>query len=69
MTRNRKEIFGAARSRNGQAYWTRIGVAFENADSSWNLLFNYLPTHATTTIQLRNPRSADGSLDEPGTAE
>jgi len=36
-----------------KSYWTSIGVAFENKDGSWNLRFDYLPTHSDTTIQLR----------------
>lgn len=37
-----------------KSYWTRIGVAFENRDGSWNLRFDYLPARmAETTIQLR----------------
>ncbi|HEV3189334.1 MAG TPA: hypothetical protein VGY54_02495 [Polyangiaceae bacterium] len=35
-------------------YWTKIGVAFENKDGSWNLRFDYLPTGTSeTTIQMR----------------
>jgi hypothetical protein len=35
-------------------YWTRIGVAFENRDGSWNLRFDYIPARmGETTIQLR----------------
>jgi hypothetical protein len=35
-------------------YWTRIGVAFENRDGSWNLRFDYLPARMeTTTVQMR----------------
>jgi hypothetical protein len=37
-----------------KSFWTRIGVAFENRDGSWNLRFDYLPARpAETTIQLR----------------
>jgi hypothetical protein len=37
-----------------KGYWTRIGVAFENRDGSWNLRFDYLPARMeTTTIQMR----------------
>ena len=36
-----------------KSYWTRIGVAFENKDGSWNLRFDYLPARPDTTIQLR----------------
>jgi hypothetical protein len=39
---------------NKKGFWTKIGVAFENSDGSWNLRFDYLPTRvADTTIQLR----------------
>jgi hypothetical protein len=43
-----------------KSYWTRIGVAFENADGSWNLRFDYLPTAGGTTIQMRpfDPKEA-----------
>ena len=37
-----------------RGFWTRIGVAFENRDGSWNLRFDYLPARMSdTTIQLR----------------
>jgi len=37
-----------------KGYWTRIGVAFENTDGSWNLRFDYLPARpGETTIQMR----------------
>jgi hypothetical protein len=36
-----------------RSFWTKIGVAFENRDASWNLRFDFLPTSPETTIQLR----------------
>jgi hypothetical protein len=37
-----------------KSFWTRIGVAFENRDGSYNLRFDYFPARPeTTTIQLR----------------
>jgi hypothetical protein len=40
---------------NKKSYWTRIGVAFENRDHSFNLRFDYFPAHLDrTTIQLRD---------------
>jgi hypothetical protein len=37
-----------------KSFWTRIGVAFENNDGSYNLRFEYLPARmAETTIQMR----------------
>ena len=54
-----KRILGAAEytTSDGEekARWTQIGVAFENRDGSWNLLFDYLPTRpGKTTIQVRD---------------
>ena len=38
-----------------KTYWTKIGVAFQNKDGSYNLRFEYLPADlANTTIQLRD---------------
>jgi hypothetical protein len=35
--------------------WPRIGVAFENQDGSWNLLFDFWPARSEgITIQLRD---------------
>jgi hypothetical protein len=37
-----------------KAYWKCVGVAFENQDGSWNLVFDYLPARmGETTLQLR----------------
>ena len=51
------QIVGAVERTVGdekKSFWTRIGVAFQNKDGSWNLLFEYLPARlAETTIQLR----------------
>jgi ABC-type uncharacterized transport system involved in gliding motility auxiliary subunit len=39
---------------NKKGFWTRIGVAFQNRDQSWNLRFDFIPTRmGETTIQLR----------------
>jgi hypothetical protein len=44
----------ADNNKTTKTWWTRIGVAFENKDGSWNLRFDYLPTRPNeTTIQLR----------------
>jgi hypothetical protein len=59
MNNNTKmmQIVGAVtRSADDQkkTWWTKIGVAFQNRDGSWNLRFDYLPTRLhETTIQLR----------------
>ena len=51
------QIVGAVqRTTEGEkkTWWTKIGVAFQNKDGSYNLRFAYLPARlADTTIQLR----------------
>ena len=51
------QIVGAVQRTVGddkKTWWTKIGVAFQNKDGSYNLRFDYLPAHlADTTIQLR----------------
>ncbi len=47
---------------NKKAWWTKIGVAFQNRDGSWNLRFDYLPARlGETTIQLREFTPKDGA--------
>ena len=72
-TQQMMEILGVVNRGEGKpAFWTRIGTAFRNRDSSWNLRFSYLPADlANTTIQLREPRAAKADEDgadqvEPG---
>ena len=55
--KNKKQIVAPVERGEGdkkKSYWTKIGVAFENRDHSYNLLFDYLPTDPQTTIQLRD---------------
>jgi hypothetical protein len=50
------QIVGAVQRTTGddtKTWWTKIGVAFQNKDGSYNLRFDYLPARAETTIQLR----------------
>jgi hypothetical protein len=54
--KNLKQLVAVVK-RGETSYWTRIGVAFENRDGSWNLRFEYLPTDPRTTIQLRDLRT------------
>jgi hypothetical protein len=54
---NMKQIVAVVERGEGddaKNFWTRIGVAFENRDGSWNLRFDYFPTNAATTVQLRD---------------
>jgi len=59
MAVNTQAIFGVVQ-REGmeKGFWTRIGTAFQNQDSSWNLRFDYLPTDPTATVQMRPVASA-----------
>jgi len=60
--RNTMKQLVAVKTRNEKHYWTRIGVAYENHDGSWNLRFDYLPLDlANTTIQLRALRRDGGN--------
>ena len=56
--KNMKQLVAAIERGEGddkKTFWTRVGVAFENRDGSWNLRFDFLPARpADTTIQLRD---------------
>lgn len=59
---NMKQIVAVVERGEGadaKKFWTRIGVAFENRDGSWNLRFDYFPTNAGTTVQLRDIEERD----------
>lgn len=56
MVEDRKGPNGEARS-----YWTKIGVAFENRDGSWDLQLSALPL--TGRLQLRDPAIPTGATD------
>ncbi len=49
-------------------WWTKIGVAFQNKDGSWNLRFDYLPTRSETTIQMREYDPKDAAAAQPQAA-
>jgi hypothetical protein len=55
---NMKQLVAVVERQSGdekKSFWTRIGVAFENRDGSWNLRFDFVPTRmGETTIQLRD---------------
>jgi len=43
-----------------KTFWTRIGVAFENNDGSYNIKVEFLPADlVNTTIQLRDFKERD----------
>jgi hypothetical protein len=61
MARNTKEIYAVVKRNNGKSFWTRIGVAFENVDSSWNLLIRAEPSSPKLTSQRKRRNAARGS--------
>ncbi len=55
--KNMKKLMAVVERGEGdskKSFWTNVGVAFENRDGSWNLRFDFFPTSAATTIQLRD---------------
>lgn len=56
--KNMKQIVAAVEYGEGEtkrSYWTKIGVAFQNDDGSWNQLLDFVPTNLRpTTIQMRD---------------
>ena len=62
---NTQALYGVVQ-REGmkKAMWTRIGTAFENRDSSWNLRFDYVPRDPTVTVQMRPLPDDDPPKDE-----
>lgn len=55
--KNMKQIVAAVERGEGEdkrSFWTKVGVAFENEDGSWNLKLNFYPTNPATTLQLRD---------------
>ncbi len=51
-----------------KSYWTRIGTAFLNEDSSYNVLLDLLPLPDKITgkvhLHIRLPRSKDNEMNE-----
>ena len=62
---NTRALYGVVQ-REGmtKAMWTRIGTAFENRDSSWNLRFDYVPRDPAVTVQMRPLPDDDPPKDE-----
>lgn len=61
------QLVGAIERNGGvgkKTWWTRIGVAFQNKDGSYNLRFDYLPHLAGTTIQMREMDTTEAAPTE-----
>lgn len=59
-TRPYKIVYGIVQ-REGmeKGFWTRIGAAWENKDSSLNVRLDFLPASAEITLQIRDPRPSE----------
>jgi len=70
-TQNKMAIFGVVkRGEQAKGFWTRIGTAYVNRDSSLNLRFDYLPANlAETTIQVRTIDPGKGDAGDKAEAE
>jgi hypothetical protein len=57
-----KEVWLVEDRRDGRSIWTRVGVAFENTDGSWNIRLSALPV-GSGRLNMRNPmeREAHGA--------
>lgn len=53
-----KEVFVVEDVPNRRSRWTRVGVAFENRDGSWNLKLSAVPI-AGAKMQIRDPLPQD----------
>lgn len=64
MANGMQALFGVRsfKDREGadRAIWTRIGTAFPCKDGSWNLVFDYLPNQAGTTVNMRPLQGSEG---------
>ena len=58
----KKTVFGIS-ERAGKSFWTRIGIALENRDGSWNLKLDAIPINGQ--MQLRDYQERDERSHEP----
>jgi hypothetical protein len=59
--RRYKEVWLVEDRREGKSIWTRVGIAFENTDGSWNIRLSALPVGGGR-LNMRDPleREAHG---------
>ncbi len=53
-----KEVWLVEDRREGKAFWTRVGTAFENRDGSWNVRLSAVPV-GNGNLNIRDPRPAE----------
>ncbi len=56
-----KEVWLVEDRREGKAFWTRVGTAFENRDGSWNLRLSAVPV-GSGNLNIRDPRPAEAQV-------
>jgi hypothetical protein len=56
--RRYKEVWLVEDRREGKSIWTRVGVAFENADGSFNIRLSALPIGGGR-LNMRDPMERD----------
>ena len=53
-----KEVWVVEDRPNARSRWTRVGVAFENRDGSWNLKLSAVPI-GLGQLNIRDPREEE----------
>jgi len=59
--KNRKAVYVVVDRDGGKARWTRIGIAFENRDGSYNVVLDALPVSGKLHIREFAERDSDGA--------
>ena len=64
----RKDVFVIKEQGEGKkAFWTKIGVAFENKDGSWNVILSALPIDGK--LHIRDPQEREQPKPEARPAD
>lgn len=59
--KNRKAVYVLVDREGGKARWSRIGIAFENRDGSYNVVLDALPVSGKLHIREFTERDAEGA--------
>jgi hypothetical protein len=54
-----KAVYVIRDGKNGDSFWTKVGVAFTNNDGSLNVLLEALPTDGKLHIRDQKERAAE----------
>lgn len=66
----RKSVYTVTEARNGKSHWTKIGVGFENADGSLNLILDAVPVNGRLQVRDYEPPAngdCEGQRSQGGT--